>query len=322
MINYQVSNIESIECLGPCNDDYVYDIEMDNNTNHTYFANDILVHNSIFLTISSILKKLSIPLIENDTVSQKAFDITVEINDLINSEINKWAKNYLNTIDPRYEFKKESICDSALLIRKKRYILHIIDDGDEKQSPCEKLKPVGVQIRSTSTPQKVKPFLERLIRKLMLSKNQQETDKEYCDIYEEFKNMKIEDLSVATSIKGLDKYASQSNELKTVKGTPWHVKASIYYNILLEKLNLTSKYEKIQSGNKIKVFYVAPNKYGISLIAYPTEYPQEFGLKMDVDKMFNKLITNELERFYNVVNWKLRDPTTQKNGNLQLMFGF
>jgi len=277
---------------------------------------------SCFLTIFPILKKLSIPLIENGSVSQRAFDITIEINDLINKEINKWSKDYLNTIDSRYEFKKEAICDSALLIRKKRYILHLIDEGDEKQSPCEKLKPVGVQIRSTATPKNVKPFLERLIRKLMLSKNQKETDKEYCDIYEEFKKMKIEDLSVSTSIKGLNKYASQSNELKTVKGTPLHVKSAIYYNNLLEKLNLTSKYEKIESGNKIKLFYVMPNKYGISSIAYSVEYPQEFGLKMDIDKMFNKLITKELERFYEVVKWELKDPSMQRNGNLQLMFGF
>ena len=65
-----------------------------------------------------------------------------------------------------------------------------------------------------------------------------------------------------------------------------------------------------------------PNKYGISSIAYSVQYPQEFGLKMDIDKMFNKLITKELERFYEVVKWELKDPSMQRNGNLQLMFGF
>jgi len=322
MINYQISNIDSIEDLGTTND-YVYDIEMDDTTEHTYFANDILVHNSVYLSIQPILNKLNIKLQdENNIVTNEAFQITNDINDLINEKINIWAKEHLNSIDPRYEFKKEAICDSALLIRKKRYILHIIDEGEEKQAPCEKLKPVGVQIKSSSTPKKIKPFLERLIKKLMLTRSKEETDKEYCQIYEEFKNMPVEDIAVSVGIKNLEKYASQSNEFKTIKGTPIHVKSAIYYNALLKILNIENKYEKINSGEKIKIFYVVPNKYGIESIAFNYQYPQEFNIKMDIDKMFERLITKELTRFYDVVKWTLKDPSMQKNGNLQQIFGF
>ena len=57
-MNYEISNIESIECIGEFND-YVYDIEMEDDTEHTFFANDILVHNSVYFTILPILNKLN-----------------------------------------------------------------------------------------------------------------------------------------------------------------------------------------------------------------------------------------------------------------------
>lgn len=49
-MNYEIVEIESIECLGEFNDEYVYDLEMEDKS-HTFIANDILVHNtdSIFV---------------------------------------------------------------------------------------------------------------------------------------------------------------------------------------------------------------------------------------------------------------------------------
>ena len=49
-----VSEIK-IEKVEDFNDEYVYDLEVDDGS-HTFFANDILVHNSIYVRMDNILK--------------------------------------------------------------------------------------------------------------------------------------------------------------------------------------------------------------------------------------------------------------------------
>ena len=49
MKNYTLEEIESCEIIGDFQDEYVYDVEVDDET-HTFIANDILVHNSLFVS--------------------------------------------------------------------------------------------------------------------------------------------------------------------------------------------------------------------------------------------------------------------------------
>ena len=43
--NYKLENIASVERLDDFDDEYVYDVEVEDT--HTFFGDDILVHNSI-----------------------------------------------------------------------------------------------------------------------------------------------------------------------------------------------------------------------------------------------------------------------------------
>ena len=47
-MEYILDDLEVCECIGIFEDEYVYDIEMDDPT-HTFIANDILVHNSLYI---------------------------------------------------------------------------------------------------------------------------------------------------------------------------------------------------------------------------------------------------------------------------------
>ena len=49
MIEYIIEDIELIEQLEDFDNEYVYDVEVDDDT-HTFIANDILVHNSVYTT--------------------------------------------------------------------------------------------------------------------------------------------------------------------------------------------------------------------------------------------------------------------------------
>jgi len=53
-IEYFLDELESCEEIGEFRDEYVYDIEVDDNT-HTFIGNDILVHNSLFVSFKPAL---------------------------------------------------------------------------------------------------------------------------------------------------------------------------------------------------------------------------------------------------------------------------
>ncbi len=53
--NYIIEEVESCELIGHFEDEYVYDVEVDDDT-HTFIANDILVHNSLFVFFEPAIK--------------------------------------------------------------------------------------------------------------------------------------------------------------------------------------------------------------------------------------------------------------------------
>ncbi len=53
-IKFKFDEIESCEQIGEFDDDYVYDVEVDDET-HTFIANDILVHNSLFVSFKPMI---------------------------------------------------------------------------------------------------------------------------------------------------------------------------------------------------------------------------------------------------------------------------
>ena len=54
-IEYIFDDVEYCEEIGVFNDEYVYDVEVDDDT-HTFIANDILVHNSLFVSFKPAIE--------------------------------------------------------------------------------------------------------------------------------------------------------------------------------------------------------------------------------------------------------------------------
>jgi hypothetical protein len=177
--------------------------------------------------------------------------------------------------------------------------------------PANEFKYVGVEVKRTTMPASVKPMVKNIIETMLLSQNQQETNKAVDKAYDNFIKLPVEEVAEVSGIKGLEKYSSLCDNFTTTKGMPHHVKAAYYYNILLNKFNIDKKYEKIQSGDKIKHFLVkTPNRYGIKKIAYKYYYPDEFKdiFQPDYEKMFERIVYSIVERFYSNVNWKPKKP--------------
>lgn len=258
---------------------------------------------SLYITIQPILNKLGINLAKDCVIDPNVHTIVDAIDKHLGEKILDWAREELNSADPRFVFKREAIADVGSFLMKKRYILRILD---EEGVPMNKFKYVGVELARSTTPKPVKAIIQKTIETAFLTKDVKKTNEVFREAYDLFKNLNISEASFRKAVKEPDKYTAGASLTKFNKGTPCHVKAALAYNFLLEKLNLTKKYESIKSGQKVKFFYAAKNPYGLDAIAFNGDYPTEFtNITIDYDKMFNKIVAPPIESVYEAIGWHL-----------------
>jgi DNA polymerase elongation subunit (family B) len=259
---------------------------------------------SCYITIQPILDKLGIKLVdEQGVVTAEAHKIVNAIGKIVNTGVIEWAKLELNSIDPRFEFKREAIADVGVFTTKKRYILHILDDEGVSTS---KFKYVGVELARSTTPKPVKALLKKTIDTALLSKDIKKTNEVFREAYDEFKRMPIEDISFRRAVNNISKFSSGASLTKFVSRTPGHVKAALAHNLLLDKFGIKNKYEVVNSGQKIKWFYAEKNQYGVESVGFISQYPTEFAaIKIDYDKMFGKIVVPPIEAIYDAIGWHI-----------------
>jgi DNA polymerase elongation subunit (family B) len=267
------------------------------------------------------LKLLPIEFSSNGKITKEGFEHAEGLESSLNEEIQTWAKNALNSKDCRLAFKREAMADVGLFLEKKRYVLHVLDD---EGIPCDKWKYTGVDVVRTTMPKNVKPYVKKIIETMLTTKSCAKTNEVLKEAYDVFQALPIEDVSRTSGIRGYEKYANMCHDFKVSKGMPNHVKAAYFHNIILDKLNLSGKHEKIASGDKIKYFYVQqPNKYGINCIGFKYVFPEEFKsiFLPDRELLFEKIVYAAVERFYQCVNWTPRKPSEQVLFELDDLFG-
>jgi DNA polymerase elongation subunit (family B) len=253
-------------------------------------------------------------------ITDEAYKVSEELEDYLNGNMQKWANKVLNSSDPRFKFKRELMCDSAIFLAKKRYVFHILDKEGFK---TDTWKYTGVELVRTTMPKAIKPYVKEIVHKLILTKSQQQTNDLLTDAYNTFNTLPISDISLVSGVNTYMKYASQCNGFETVKRMPCAVKAAYFYNLIIKQLGLSEKYEEIRTGDKVKYFYVQkPNKYNIDAIAYKYKYPEEFNsiFRPDTEKMFEKDMYQCIERFYQAMKWTPRKPNNMLYSDLEEEF--
>jgi hypothetical protein len=83
-IEYVFDEIEFCECIGMFEDEYVYDIEIDDET-HTFIGNDILVHNSLYISYAPIMKSVGFEHIDD---LEKGRNFILDFNEKFMSNFN------------------------------------------------------------------------------------------------------------------------------------------------------------------------------------------------------------------------------------------
>ena len=208
----------------------------------------------------------------------------------------------MNSADPRFVFKREKICDVAVLQKKKFYILHILDS---EGVPVNKFEYKGIEVAKSVMSKEVKDLIKSNVEISILSRDKAQAKKLFYEAYETFCTMNEEQIAFRKKVNDYDKGERGFVDGKFAKGTPFHTKSAVNYNKLLEKLGIDNRYLKIGNGNKFKFFYCDKNIYSYKSIGFFEAYPKEFGeiIKPDYKTMFEKLVAPVIGRVYTVIGW-------------------
>lgn len=296
-------NIIEYGIIGYFNEDeYVYDIEI-NDDSHTFIANDILVHNSAYITLQPIIDACTIPL-EQET------DFVLAVNDCILADylekaFDKYAEDY-NCPKNVEKFELEKISRAIIMLAKKKYIMDISwKEPDIHVEPLHSLVYKGIEVIQGSIPNVCREYMKEFI-KFMLEKIDAGEKPDYTEIVRKLKDIKTRfsmqspnEISKSFMMSDYEKYINNDKlpEIKYMENVvcPMHVRAAARYNNMLynKAKRYKSKYNIIRKGDKVKFYYTSDDNVFAFL---PNEYPGEFAPQMNVDMQFEKMVLEPLNR--------------------------
>lgn len=302
-LNYTKVEQCTIESLGVVELD-VYDIEVEDN--HNFFANSILVHNSVYLDCQPLVDKICVGKSKEFTVKFLDTFGKTECQKVIDSSID-FIFDKTNAMQKVMGSKREVIASKALFRGKKNYALYIHDSEGVKYDP-PKIKVLGIEVVRSSSPQWCRSRLKDGI-KIMFENDELYMRDWFKKASEEFLKLKVEEISSPKGVSDIDKWVTSSGYKK---GCPMHVRASILYNTNVTNLK---EYRKLFNGDKIKYVYLKlPNPINENIIGFPTSerLPKEFNLDnyIDYDLQFEKVFRNPLESLTSLAGWSLEEKSS------------
>jgi len=297
-IEYYFDDIESCEMIGEFEDEYVYDIEVDDET-HTFIANNILVHNSLYISFAPMIKSVGYTGDELDFILH--ID-RVFIEKLYNGWLDEYAAKY--GVKNIHNFELETINRSALHIQKKHYINNVAWEDGLFYESMSYFYPKGVEIVKSSTPPFVRENIYEFLRYIFANPNNLDIRKILLivkDLKKQFMMANIEDISMTSSCSNYPiKVIDDVTDVVCVKGAHFAVKAAALHNYLLNKNSeYKTKYDNIRGG-RIKYFYCNHIKNPIFAYQrglYPYEICEKEGVKIDYDEQFDVTMLSIINRF-------------------------
>ena len=254
------------------------------------------------------------------------------------------AKECFNVENHRLEMKTECVIRSAYFRATRRYAQWItmqegrvlknekkrkkedsggvlgnqgdLGTGTQYEMEIGSLDVKGLEYKKSNFPKTFGDFFKQVLEDVLKGTQQSEIDKRILDFKNKIlKETPIEQLGNPTSVKTLNKYIERKKvggETFTIiaKGAPAPVRATIKYNDLLEFWKLTNKHSRILQGDKVKWIYLKKNPYNIEALAYldfdmPDKIKEFLDKFADKEKVFDTILLNKLEGFYDDMGWKL-----------------
>lgn len=304
-LDYTKAGNAKIESLGIMELD-VYDLEVEKN--HTFFANDILVHNtdSIYLNVQPIIDTFCPEKNTEQTVTfLDKFGETI-CKDVVDKSITSVFEE-MNCFNKVMDSKREAISSKILFRSKKNYAM-MVHNSEGVSFTKPKLKVKGIEIVRSSTPQWCRKKLKDSLQSIFETNELSFREKFLLD-EKEFNSLAPHEIAFPRGVSDVDKW---SNNGKPTPGTPIAVRATLVYNEAVKKFNT---YPQIQNGDKIKFVYLKmPNPLKQNVIGFPSnmQMPKELGLEKYVDykTQFEKTFESPLTSLTSCAGWNIRKQST------------
>jgi len=259
---------------------------------------------SLYVNMGNIVKHFEPknPTAFLDKICQDHFEPALE------KSYAKMASN-MNAYDNRMVMAREAIADRGIWTAKKRYILNV-HNNEGVQYAAPKLKIMGIEAIKSSTPEVVRDKFKKIFQ-VIISGDEQATQKFISDFRDEFKSLPPEKVSFPRGTSDLSKWSDK--KLVYGKGTPIHVRGALLYNHHIKDKALLKKYVTIKNGEKVKFCYLRmPNPIRENVVSFPDYLPNELQLHnyIDYEMQFNKTFLDPLEPILNAVGWSSSEQMT------------
>ena len=254
-----------------------------------------------------------------DEMSEKEKDNALEkealkYQDIITDDYDRLAKECFNVTSHRLEMKTECVIRSAYFRSTRRYAQWITkQEGIENET----LDVKGLEFKKANFPPVFGKFFKSCLEQVLKGISKHEIDSQLLEFRRKILSgeIPIEKIGNPQAVKKLNKFTERKARAGEMfssigKGAPAAVKAAIIYNDLLRFWKLDKKYNYITQGEKIKWIYLKNNPYRIEAIAFldydiPKEIRTFIEKYADRQKVFDSILLNKLEGFYNDLGWSL-----------------
>ena len=218
------------------------------------------------------------------------------------NECYKELADYCNAADQRMFMKREVIAPAAIWTAKKRYTMLVADSEGVRYFPDYYHKIVGLDAVKASYPKFCREWMEEGY-KIALVGTEEEEQAFIKSKKVEFMKLPVAKIATPTGVNGLEKWGD-ANTIYS-KGSPMQVKAALWHNHLIDKLEV-QQVPKIKSGDKILFVKLRhPNNYNCDAIGFQGKLPAEFKLDkyIDYESNYQKCFIDPMENLLSSIGW-------------------
>jgi hypothetical protein len=248
---------------------------------------------------------------EKDDALEK---VALQYQDIITEDYDRLARDCFNVNEHRLEMKTECVIRSAYFRATRRYAQWITkQEGIAKET----LDVKGLEFKKANFPPILGDFFREVLVDVLKGSTQSEIDERVKIFRKQILDgsIPLTKLGNPTSVKTLNKYTerkARAGEMFSTlaKGAPASVRATVKYNDLLRFWGLDKEHSYIVQGDKVKWVYLKDNPYKIDGIAFlDFDLPEKINTFIeqyaDRRKIFESILLNKLEGFYDDLGWKL-----------------
>jgi DNA polymerase elongation subunit (family B) len=248
---------------------------------------------------------------EKDDALEK---VALQYQDIITEDYDRLARDCFNVNEHRLEMKTECVIRSAYFRATRRYAQWITkQEGIAKET----LDVKGLEFKKANFPPILGDFFRAVLVDVLKGATQPEIDERVKIFRKQILDgtLPLTKLGNPTSVKTLNKYTerkARAGEMFSIvaKGAPASVRATIKYNDLLRFWGLDKDHSYIVQGDKVKWIYMKDNPYKIDGLAFlDFDIPEKISIFIeqyaDRKKIFESILLNKLEGFYDDLGWKL-----------------